>query len=187
LLSVIYKVIASEALAAAILFLGIAITPSAHAAEVSTADLEAVTRSLGFLESLPRDRSIDVGIVYAPNAGSGRTEAVQIAERFNALPGPNQRILHAVPVAVDNLAQIPEGIDVIYLMTGVSSESASIIDTARRRHLVTISNDPACLDQKCCVLMIHAGRGVEITIQTALADAVGARFSTVFSMMVKRK
>jgi hypothetical protein len=35
--------------------------------------------------------------------------------------------------------------------------------------------------------MIRTGRGVEIILQTSLADAVGARFSAVFSMMVKRQ
>ncbi len=35
--------------------------------------------------------------------------------------------------------------------------------------------------------MVRTGSGVEIVLQTALADVVGARFSTVFMMMVKRQ
>jgi hypothetical protein len=35
--------------------------------------------------------------------------------------------------------------------------------------------------------MVRTEGTVEIVLDTALADSVGARFSTVFAMMVKRK
>jgi hypothetical protein len=35
--------------------------------------------------------------------------------------------------------------------------------------------------------MVRAGQRVEISLNTALADAVGARFSLVFMMVVNRK
>jgi hypothetical protein len=35
--------------------------------------------------------------------------------------------------------------------------------------------------------MVHTGQRVEISLNTALADVVGARFSLVFMMVVKRK
>jgi hypothetical protein len=60
-------------------------------------------------------------------------------------------------------------------------------DFIRRRHIISISNDPACLGAGCCVLMVRTTGTVEIVLDTALADSVGARFSTVFAMMVKRK
>jgi hypothetical protein len=37
------------------------------------------------------------------------------------------------------------------------------------------------------VLMVRTGQRVEISLNTELADAVGARFSLVFTMVVKRK
>jgi hypothetical protein len=72
-------------------------------------------------------------------------------------------------------------------MVGASSHSAVILDCVRRHHLVTLSDDPLCANAQCCVITVHAGPRVEISLNTALADAVGARFSLVFTMVVKRK
>ena len=68
-----------------------------------------------------------------------------------------------------------------------AANAQAIADIVRRRHVISISTDPACLDSKCCVLMVHAERKVEIVLDTALADAAGAHFSSVFAMMVKRR
>jgi hypothetical protein len=43
------------------------------------------------------------------------------------------------------------------------------------------------MDARCCVLMVQAGSSVNIVLDTALADAAGAQFSSVFTMMVKRR
>jgi hypothetical protein len=170
------------------LIFGLALISSAtRAAEVTSSDLEAAIRTLGFLETLHRDSAVNLGVVYAPDSATAKAQAASVATRISALPGPNKSVLRATPVATEALAQAADQLDVIYLMPGASAEAATIIEAARRRHLVTISNDPTCLDQKCCVLMIRTGRGVEIILQTSLADAVGARFSAVFSMMVKRQ
>jgi F0F1-type ATP synthase membrane subunit c/vacuolar-type H+-ATPase subunit K len=174
-------------LAAALIFGIGAISPAVHAAEVTAANLEAVVRTLGFLETLHRDTAITVGIIYAPNTAAARAQAATVADRVSAMPGPNKSTLRATPLSADSVGKAAEQLDVMYLMPGASAEADAIIDAARRRHLVTISSDPACLDQKCCVLMVRTDRGVEIILQTALAEAVGARFSTVFSMMVKRQ
>jgi hypothetical protein len=61
-----------------------------------------------------------------------------------------------------------------------------ILEAILHHRLVSISDDPICIQEKCCVLMVRAGQRVEITLNTALADAVGARFSLVFTMAVKR-
>jgi hypothetical protein len=76
---------------------------------------------------------------------------------------------------------------VLYLMAGASSHSAIILDCVRRHHLVTLSDDPLCAVTQCCVIAVRAGPRVEISLNTALADAVGARFSLVFTMVVKSK
>lgn len=169
------------------LLLSTAIYAPSHAAEITTPNLEAVVRTFGFLETLRRDTAISVGVVYAPKTAAARAQATEVAERFNAMPGPNNSVLRAMPVSADALGVTADPIDVLYLMPGASGEADAIIEAARRRHLVTISNDPACLGQKCCVLMVRTDRGVEIIMQTALAEAVGAHFSTVFAMMVKRQ
>ena len=161
---------------------------SAQAAEeVTIADMQAAARALGFLDNLPREGQIDVAIVYAARLRESKTQATQAAGWLNALPGPNKSQFHTTIISVDNLVQSRDHLDAVFLLPGLSSDAAAIIEVTRRRHLVSISNDRVCLDANCCVLMVRAEDGVEIVLQTALADAVGAKFSTVFTMMVKRR
>lgn len=176
----------SFAAAAFFALIGIA-CPAFAASDVTRADLRATAHALGFLDSLPQDGAIDIGVVYAPQSADSKAEAGQIAGLLNSEPGPNKSAFHARIVAVDNLAQSGDHLDAVYIAPGLSGEAATIADALRRRHIVSISNDPACLDNNCCVLMVRDDHGVQIVLNTALADAVGANFSTVFTMMVKRR
>jgi hypothetical protein len=164
---------------------------TAHAAdaasEVTPADLHATARALGFLDPLPRDKTIVVGIVYSPSLIGGRALAAQAAEQLKAIPGPNHTSFQAEVIPTDGLAQFADRVDAIFLFPGTSKDQAAIGDFLRRRHLVSISNDPACMDAKCCVLMVRTTGGVEIVLDTQLAQEVGAHFSSIFTMMVKRK
>jgi hypothetical protein len=72
-------------------------------------------------------------------------------------------------------------------MPGMSAEAPAIVEAIRRRHILSVSNDPTCLETNCCVLMVRANPQVEIILNSAMAQAVGADFSTVFAMIVKRK
>ena len=64
---------------------------------------------------------------------------------------------------------------------------ADMAAAVRRRRVVSISTDAGCTDAKSCVLMIYTAGRVRIVLDTALADAVGAQFSSIFMMMVERK
>ena len=172
----------------AILVLLLGAAQAAHAAdEVTIADLQAAARALGFLDPLPRDRVIVVGIIYTASTSSSRTLAAQVAEQFKAIPGPNHTSFQVEIIAADGLAQFANRLDALFLLPGTSRDQAVIAEFMRRRHLVSISNDPACMDAKSCVLMVRTTGGVEIVLDTQLAEAVGAHFSSVFTMMVKRK
>jgi hypothetical protein len=177
----------ANALAIAITLLLSAAHTAYAANEVTPADLQAAVRAIGFLDPLPRDQTITVGIVYASSLTGGRALAVQAAEQLKAIPGPNRTPFQAEIIATDGLAQFVGRADAVFLMPGTSKDQAAIVEFLRRRHLVSISNDPACMDAKCCVLMVRTVGGVEIVLDTQLAEAVGAHFSSVFTMMVKRK
>ena len=153
---------------------------------VSRSDLEAALRALGFLDNLPRDGRISIAIVYLSSSGE-KSQADEIASSLNAMAGPNSAALLAQPVAAEDLFRTQGRIDALYILPGTSSSAPAIGEFVRRRHVVSISNDPACLSARCCVLMVRTGNEVEIVLDTALADSAGAQFSTVFSMMVKRK
>jgi len=176
------------AAAAAALFALLWIVPQGHASdEVTVSDLQAVARSLGFLENLRTDDGIAIGIVYAPEQAAAGALAAQVAERLGAIPGPKEAKFRPVVISTGSLGQIQDGLGVVFLMPGASEHAGEILEAIRRRHLVSISTDAACLDRKCCVLLIRTEHRVDIVLDSALADAVGARFTPVFTMMVKRK
>ena len=156
-------------------------------AEISTGDLQAIARSLGFLDTLPRDGTIVVGVVFAPG---GEDAAMHTADLLNATPGPNAATFKAKGIAAGALAAVEDRLDVLLIEPSACADAATaqaITDVVKRRHIVSVAADPACLAAKCCVLSVHSDRKVEIVLDTALADAAGAHFSSVFAMMVKRQ
>jgi hypothetical protein len=160
----------------------------AHAAsDVTGADLQAAARALGFLEALPHDGTIAVGIVYAAATPDGKAQASQAAERLRNIPGPGTASFQPTLIPVETLGQSLDHLDALFLMPGVLGSAPAIAEVARRRRLITISDDPACLEARCCVLMVRAERRVEIVLDTEFADAVGAHFPSVFMMLVARK
>lgn len=150
---------------------------------VPAENVQAAARSLQFLETLPRNASLLIGIVYV----SDRAAADDTARVFSAQPAPNAASFVPALIPVDGLADFNGHLDALFLMPGVSSYAEPVISTVRMRHLVSISGDPQCLETHCCVLMVRSGERIEIVLDTSLAEAAGARFSTVFTMMVKRK
>jgi len=162
--------------------------PAAHAIDqVSTDNLQAAMRTLSFLESLPKEGAIVVGVVYPSDIPNAEVLADETAKAIGAMRGPSSRALQPLVLSTNGLAQFTGHLDVIFLVAGASKHAGAILDIVHRYRLVSISDDLACMDTKCCVLMVRTGQRVDITLNTALADAVGARFSRVFTMVVKRK
>jgi hypothetical protein len=150
-------------------------------------DVQAAMRTLSFLESLPKDGPLVVGVVYPSDTPNAQAVAEATAQLIGTLHGPNARPLQPHLISTSELSQFQGHLDVLFLMVGASSHSVVILDCIRRHHLVTLSDDPLCASAQCCVITVRTGEHVEITLNTALADAVGAHFSLVFTMVVKRK
>jgi hypothetical protein len=155
--------------------------------QASIDNVQAAMRTLSFLESLPKDGPIFVGVVYPSDISNARAVAEVTAQLIGTLHGPNSRTLQPQLISTNELSQYQGHLDVLFLMVGASSHSEAILDCVRRHRLVSLSDDPLCAVTQCCVIMVRAGQRVEISLNTALADAVGARFSLVFTMVVKRK
>ena len=172
---------------AAAICTAVTLTFAAGAADIGLADLQAATRSLGFLDSLQNRTTISIAVVYGASVRDGKSTASQIAGMLASLRGPGSSTIRTNIVPVEELAQNSQPYDALYLMPGVAASGGTITEYVRRQHVLSISSDPACLNANCCVLMVQAGSGVSIVLDTALADAVGARFASVFTMMVKRK
>jgi hypothetical protein len=155
--------------------------------QISVDNLQAAVRTLNFLESLPKDGAIVVGVVYSSDIPGAQALALEIAKSLGTMRGPNSRILQTVVLSASELERFQGRLDVIFLAQGVCKHPERILSAMGRLHPVSISDDPICLDAQCCVLSVRAGEHVEISLNTALATAVGARFSLVFMMVVKRK
>ena len=178
----------APALIGALIVMLFGMLPAAHAVNlVSVDNLQAAMRTLSFLESLPKQGTISVGVVYPSDIATAQALARETAQVIDTIQGPNSRVLQAVVLSTDDLAHVEGHLDVLFLVMGASKHPEIILEAMGRHHLVSISDDPGCVDTKCCVLLVRTGQRVEIYLNTALANAVGARFSLVFMMVVKRK
>ena len=178
---------AARIVANAVVCTVLALLSPARAAEAVLADLQAAARSLGFLDSLQNRSTISIGVVFSPGVRDGKNSAAQTASALAAMHGPGTSTIRANIVTAEELSDYAQHFDVLYVMPSAAANSAQVADAVRRLHVVSISNDPACLDAKYCVLMVQAGTGVNIVLDTTLATASGAQFSTIFMMMVKRR
>jgi len=157
----------------------------AYADDVSLADLKAATRSLGFLQNPPRGKELLIGIVYLPGVPASRALAQQTADRLRTLPGPNNTLIKPATISIHDLGAHGDDLDALYLLPGATG--GGITDLARRKHILVMSSDPACMDQHCCMLMVRDTGRVEIVLDSALAQSAGVSFSSVFAMMVKHR
>jgi hypothetical protein len=162
-------------------------TQAAKAADdITASDLDAVAHAIGFLDSLPDDGTIVVGIVYADSANS-KAKAAQTSVLLTGMQGPSKAHFRTVLIAAKDIARTAGRLDAVILMPNQTIASSDIANAVRRRHLVSISTDAGCIDAQCCVLMVNTTGRVRIVLNTELADVVGARFSSIFMMMVERK
>jgi hypothetical protein len=170
-------------------FLGLlfGVVPHANAADpISVDNLQAAVQTLNFLESLPKEGPVLVAVIYASEIANSQQLAAEAVKAIATMRGPNNREVKAVGISIDDLSHYAGHPDVMYLLIGASNHSDVIVTAIRRLRAVSISDDPACETTKCCVLLVRSAQRVEITLNSALADAAGARFSLVFMMVVKR-
>ncbi len=103
------------------------------------------------------------------------------------LKGPGSSTVTATMVAVQELSQSALHVDALYLMPLPPDGGHTVSDFVKRQGVVSISNDPGCLEAQACVLLIQARSNMTIVLDTTLAQAAGAKFSAVFTMLVKRR
>lgn len=153
--------------------------------EVTAADLAAAVRSLGFLEALQNRSTVQIGVVFNGADPAARAAAQRAAGDLSRLAGPGSSTVAAAVVAVQDLGG--QRFDAVYLMPLAPDLHRTAADYVRRQNVVSISADPDCLTMQSCVLLVQARTSMSVVLDTALAKAVGARFSTVFTMLVKRR
>lgn len=126
-----------------------------------------------------------VGVIYNAADPASRAQAGRVATDLSRMPGPGSATVSAVPVAAHELAG--QHFDAVYLMSLSPEASHAAGEFVRRQNVVSVSSDPQCLEYQTCVLLVQARSTMSVVLDTALARQVGAKFSTVFTMLVKRK
>lgn len=144
-------------------------------------------RSLGFLTSLQNRPSVAIGVVYHAGDADSKMQAARVAALLARLSGPGSATVSATVLSVQELPQSSLHLDALYLLPLPVENGRIVADFVKRQNVVSISADPACLDMGSCVLMVQARSSMTIVLDTALAQAAGAKFSTVFTMLVKRR
>ena len=175
------------AAARALSFVAFAGAAFAAAPEVNTADLQAAMRSLGFLTSLQNRSAVSVGVVYHGGDADSKLEAARVAAMLAHLPGPGSASLQVTVMAAQDLPGASQHVDALYLLPLPAESGRPVTDFVKHQSAVSISADPACLEMGVCVLFVQARPSMTIVLDTALAQAAGAKFSTVFTMLVKRR
>jgi len=168
-------------------FLTLALSAPSRAADVTPADLQAAMRSLGFLTSLQNRPSVTIGVIYHAGEADSKMQAARVAASLARLSGPGSATVSATLLSVQDLPQSTLHLDALYLLSLPAENGRTVSDFVKRQNVVSISADPACLDMGSCVLMVQARSSMTIVLDTALAQAAGAKFSTVFTMLVKRR
>ena len=157
----------------------------ARAADVTQADLQAAVRSLGFVDSLRQRPTIAIDVVYADDDAAAKALAQRSAAALSKLRGSGSSQIEATAVSTGELGR--QHPDVLYLMPGLGGNARAVADFSRQHRVLSISSDPACLDEHCCTLMIRGGSNVSIVLDTAMAQQTGTQFAAVFTMMVSRR
>jgi hypothetical protein len=158
----------------------------AYALDVSHVDVEAAAQTFGFLEGLQHRSSVVVDIAYKAGDADSKALAQRIATIFAEQSGPHSSIIVAGAISTVELTQNPRRMDVLYILPGMGEAGRGIGDYVRHQHILSISNDPACLSAQCCVLMVRGADG-NIVMDSGLARDADTKFAAVFTMMVKRK
>lgn len=164
--------------------MSLAIVPAR--AEITKADIDAVTQVLNFAQSLPTRQTIALVVIYRAGDNEARGNATRAAQLFSEQTAPGGSTYDIGVVSTADLAQHTKRTDLVYVIPPIGDSGKTISDFIRRQHSLGISSDPSCLSSHSCVLLIQSGQG-NITLDTELARDIGANFSAVFTMMVKRR
>jgi hypothetical protein len=128
--------------AAALLF---GLWGTAHAAAaavgISTADLQAAAHALGFLETLPHDGIVVIGIVYSAGVPDQRVLAAKVAERLNVIPGPNSAHFRAKIISLDDPASFASRLDGLFPLPGALAPAARLAWTQSQQLVVNTTGN----------------------------------------------
>lgn len=162
---------------------GLFLAPQAHGAPHLEKDIEVLAKSLSYVTNGPRGTT-EMAIIYDPNSAESRQEADALMASTKEPLGSRKLKLKGVKVPISQIDSAPQ--TVWYITKAMDSSYAQIRNAATSKKIITVSNDIGCLDL-CCVLTIRSQPTVDVYLSTAIAEQIDLKFSSVFSMMVKKR
>lgn len=144
-------------------------------------DLQVAGRALTFLENGPSGRAV-LGVVFDPGKPASVQEKNAVMAALGGGYSAGSVTLVGKAVEASDVAGV-SGVQALYVTRGVSYGSVGA--AAKAKKLVTISSDPACVKSGACVMGVITSPKVEITVNRAAAQAVGAAFKAAFRMMIR--
>src|SRR5580698_9839791 len=103
------------------------VTPSHAIDRVSVENLQAAMRTLSFLESLPKEGTIVVGVIYPADLPATKVLAGEAAQVIGSLRGANFRILQPLVLSTNDLTQFEGHLDLLVLVMGASKHPEVIL------------------------------------------------------------
>ena len=151
-------------------------------AQITQTDLLVAGRALGFIDSLKRNSTVRVGIVYDPAVAKSAQQAAEL----DAILADGLRVggldLRPAMVPLDKLESA--GIEAFLLTEGLGAAASRVARVSRARKTPCITFDLAQVRNGNCAMGVSARPKVEVFVNRAAADATGMDLAAVFRIMI---
>lgn len=146
--------------------------------EVTLKDVQTVSRVLGFLEDTSFRGDV-IAVVYNPASSSSRNDAVQAENIMKKESGGLVPVL--VPVTeINNL----QGADLAFVTEGLQGYYESMGRFFMENSILSFTLDKNCAYDDFCSVYINTAKRVEIVVNKDLTENIGAKFKSVFLILV---
>lgn len=153
-------------------------------AETTPKDMQVLGRALGFLEK-PLTGSVVIGVLYAPGNSASEADLKAVQDTLAKGLKSGNVTLEAKPIALTALNNELNGLKVIFVTEGLSSQYEQIVAAIKDKGILSVTTDLACVQAEKCAVGVKSEPKVEIIVSRAAAGAVGVAFSASFRMMIK--
>jgi hypothetical protein len=150
----------------------------AHAASLTSRDVQIIAKALGFLDPAPAGGV--VAVIYATGNAASKADAEAVVALFgDGLESGGGKFTAKVVDA--GLLGDGRGYVAIILAAGTNDAGPA---ASNAHGLLSISSADALVQAGLCVMVVHSSPRVEITVNRAAARAAGVDFTAAFGMLV---
>lgn len=152
---------------------------SAHA---SSKELHVAARMLHFIDGLPAGDRV-VGVVVDPSVPSTQAVADDIAEFLGAGKAYEKQTLKAQVVSPTDVANV----DMVFIPEGLLAHHAAIGAVTKAQDIITITNDPVCVESRNCVMSVTVRGRTEILWSRGAAEETAVGLTGVLQSLVDER